>query len=310
MSKSVLHVVPHDQAWAVKREGNERASSTHPTQKEAIDSARELAKELDDIVIHRPDGTIRERVTYFGATGQPHAAANGEAKANGNAAPAAASETTQTRTARPRLQDVLSVGSRVSWGAIVAGAAMAVAAYVTLTLLALAVGLSVAERQWGHGFTVAAAAISGLILMVSLFLGGFVASRATARERQLEAAIYGVLVWATVFSAFLAGGLSLGFGYLGGVGQVARQAEVPLAADRVKAELGLTDQQAQQYEAMTRNPEQAVAAKDATSAAWWAFTGVLVSLIAAVAGGLVGAGPELMLRRADDRPAVVVPQPA
>src|SRR5215204_5340851 len=70
MAKSVLHVVPHNhEDWAVKREGNERASSTHATQKEAIEAARELAKELDDIVIHRPDGTIRERVTYYGSNG-------------------------------------------------------------------------------------------------------------------------------------------------------------------------------------------------------------------------------------------------
>jgi Uncharacterized protein conserved in bacteria (DUF2188) len=40
MAKSVLHVVPHNDTWAVKREGNERASSTHPTQKEAIEAAR------------------------------------------------------------------------------------------------------------------------------------------------------------------------------------------------------------------------------------------------------------------------------
>jgi len=40
-------VVPHDGSWAVKREGNERASSTHKTQREAIDAARELATEGD-----------------------------------------------------------------------------------------------------------------------------------------------------------------------------------------------------------------------------------------------------------------------
>ncbi len=42
MAKDTLHVVPHDDSWAVKREGNERSSSTHSTQKEAIDAAREL----------------------------------------------------------------------------------------------------------------------------------------------------------------------------------------------------------------------------------------------------------------------------
>src|SRR3954464_12927812 len=100
MAKSILHVVPHDHNWAVKREGNERSSSTHPTQKEAIESARELAKELDDIVIHRPDRTIRERVTYYGTNGQAHAE-GGETR---SAAPARAAATT---AAEVRPQDVV-----------------------------------------------------------------------------------------------------------------------------------------------------------------------------------------------------------
>src|SRR5262245_48597032 len=102
MAKDVLHVVPHDQAWAVRREGNERVSSTHPTQKDTIEAAREMAKERDDIVIHRPDGTIRERVTYFG-TAEP---ANGETR------------TTTTRETELDPRDVASVGSRVSWEAV------------------------------------------------------------------------------------------------------------------------------------------------------------------------------------------------
>ena len=68
MSKSVYHVTPNDDRWAVKKEGNERASSMHDTQAEAIESARELAHQHDDIVIHRPDGTIRERITYSGTS--------------------------------------------------------------------------------------------------------------------------------------------------------------------------------------------------------------------------------------------------
>jgi hypothetical protein len=83
MAKDVLHVVPHEQAWAVRREGNERVTTTSPTQRDAIEAARELAKEQDDIVIHRPDGTIRERVTYYGS-GSPQEAARGEEAARGD----------------------------------------------------------------------------------------------------------------------------------------------------------------------------------------------------------------------------------
>src|ERR671912_2470582 len=106
MAKDVLHVVPNDAGWGVKREGNERFSSTHGTQREAIDSARNLAHYGDDIVIHRPDGTIRERVTYTAAPGT-------NAEAQVSEVDARASDGESRATLRPR--DLVSVGSRVSW---------------------------------------------------------------------------------------------------------------------------------------------------------------------------------------------------
>jgi hypothetical protein len=58
------HVVPHGDKWAVKPEG-EAVSSTHDTQIAAIDAAKEVAKrEQSEVVIHRPDGTIRDKDSY------------------------------------------------------------------------------------------------------------------------------------------------------------------------------------------------------------------------------------------------------
>ena len=37
------HVVPHGDGWAVRGEGNERATSVHRTQSEATDAARQTA---------------------------------------------------------------------------------------------------------------------------------------------------------------------------------------------------------------------------------------------------------------------------
>jgi uncharacterized protein YdaT len=59
------HVVPHDGRWGVRGEGNERATSTHDTQGEAIERAREIAiRERSEVVIHRPDGRIRDKDSY------------------------------------------------------------------------------------------------------------------------------------------------------------------------------------------------------------------------------------------------------
>ena len=64
MSKNV-HIVPHDEGWAVRIEGNERVTSIHPTQHEAEIAGRDRARRDEvEIFIHRPDGRIRDRDSY------------------------------------------------------------------------------------------------------------------------------------------------------------------------------------------------------------------------------------------------------
>jgi len=65
MAKKNVHVVPHEGEWAVKREGNERASSVHPTKSEATDSGRSAAKaDKVDLIIHNQDGRISDSDSY------------------------------------------------------------------------------------------------------------------------------------------------------------------------------------------------------------------------------------------------------
>ena len=60
------HVTPHpDGGWQVIGEGNERATASTSTQKEAIDIAREISRNQgSELVIHRPDGRIREKDSH------------------------------------------------------------------------------------------------------------------------------------------------------------------------------------------------------------------------------------------------------
>jgi hypothetical protein len=60
-----IHVIPHDGDWATKREGAQRVGVKAPTQREAIERAREQAKrEKVEVVIHRPNGAIRDSDSY------------------------------------------------------------------------------------------------------------------------------------------------------------------------------------------------------------------------------------------------------
>ena len=59
------HVVPTDGEWGVRGEGNERLTSIHDTQAEAEAAAREIAiNQRSEVVIHRPDGRIRDKNSY------------------------------------------------------------------------------------------------------------------------------------------------------------------------------------------------------------------------------------------------------
>lgn len=59
------HVVPHEKGWAVRREGNKRITSAHRRQDTAINKAKQLARKYKaDVIIHRSDGTIRDRLGY------------------------------------------------------------------------------------------------------------------------------------------------------------------------------------------------------------------------------------------------------
>ncbi len=62
----VYHVVPHDEGWAVEREGSTRATSLHGTKAEATAAGRERAKSgaAGRLVLHRQDGTIQDTYSY------------------------------------------------------------------------------------------------------------------------------------------------------------------------------------------------------------------------------------------------------
>lgn len=64
MSKRI-HVVPHQDGWAARCEGSLRVGSIHDTQAQATQAARSTAiRERGEVVIHRPDGRIRDANSY------------------------------------------------------------------------------------------------------------------------------------------------------------------------------------------------------------------------------------------------------
>lgn len=59
------HVVKHNAGWAVKGEGNTKATVVTKTQEQAIEKAREISRNQEsELLIHGKDGKIRNRDSY------------------------------------------------------------------------------------------------------------------------------------------------------------------------------------------------------------------------------------------------------
>jgi hypothetical protein len=59
------HVVPHPEGWAVKGEGNSKATKITGTQQQAIDYGRQVAtNQNSELLIHGKDGKIRAKDSH------------------------------------------------------------------------------------------------------------------------------------------------------------------------------------------------------------------------------------------------------
>jgi hypothetical protein len=65
MAKSKVHVVPHADGWATRREGSDRVSRVFQTKAEADEAGRKAAKaDHVELIIHRKDGTIQDKDSF------------------------------------------------------------------------------------------------------------------------------------------------------------------------------------------------------------------------------------------------------
>src|SRR3954449_2325226 len=122
-------------------------------------------------------------------------------------------------TSVPSTADLLAVRSRVSWGAIAAGAMVALTIYIVLTMVGVALGIELAVRGAGDQVGAGAALYSIVVLLLAMFFGGWATSRLAVGESKLEAVLYGIILWGVLFLGMvwlLGAGLRTGFGAMVG----------------------------------------------------------------------------------------------
>lgn len=168
---------------------------------------------------------------------------------------------------------------RVSWGGIFAGTLVALVNQLTWMLLGMGIGLGVVSPVTQEGFGAIGIGAGIYILavtLVSLFLGGWVASKLSGITSKTKSALHGLVVWALfTFTAFYlmttaAGGLISSF-----AGVIGRSTSI------IAGELqGVT-------------PGMAESAMDAASrASLWGFFALALSAAAAIFGAWAGRSKE------------------
>jgi hypothetical protein len=192
------------------------------------------------------------------------------------------------------------VHTRIRWGPIFAGAAVAVAVGVFLTVLGGAIGLSAGQdKTLGAGFTI----WTGIVCLISLFLGGWVMTQCAVGESKFESVIYGVILWSLTFVGIgwlAVSGVQTGLNTMIGFVNTP-QGQEAMRQERIPAAQNPEQMQAQGQQMMEK------ARENPAPVSWGAFGFILLSMIASVLGALVGSGTHLLFRRHTER--VVYPAP-
>lgn len=221
-------------------------------------------------------------------------------------------------------EDLIPVHSRVSWGAITAGAVIALAMYFLLTLLGGAIGFTLTDYAQAETIGTMTAVWAIAVTAVCLYMGGFIASQLTTGENRAEAMVYGLLVWAVTFAMLvwlMATGVRAGFNAMLGVATAGTtiadtatrnmsQEDMEAAARRFgfdQAQIDAVKDRARNAPAEAREAAEDPATREkaaamarevgdkATKVTWYTFLGTVISMLAAAFGGYIGSGPSVRI---------------
>lgn len=202
----------------------------------------------------------------------------------------------------PVVPATMDYHDRVRWGPILAGLAIAISSQLVLSSLAAAIGLSslsgsgAPRSQAGDVGT--AVGISAIIsLLISLFLGGWITSRACGPINRSTALLNGAILWATTLAIsgwLLSSGVSGAFGVVASnAGELLNRAQQSgVNPGEAAANANVTAQQARDL------------AGNAAKVGWSFALGSLLGLVAALIGATVGNRPSRsgFVRTVDTQP--------
>ncbi|HJV73455.1 MAG TPA: hypothetical protein VJ654_04485 [Noviherbaspirillum sp.] len=90
----------------------------------------------------------------------------------------------------------------IRWGAILAGVAVGVSVQLALTLLGIATGLSTTQVTQGEVLGTGPLIWAGVSMLISAFVGGYVAARMSGLKRRADGVLHGAVSWAVTTILF------------------------------------------------------------------------------------------------------------
>jgi hypothetical protein len=180
----------------------------------------------------------------------------------------------------------------MSWGAVLAGAVVALSVQLLLSLLGLGIGLATVDPAAGDtpgaaSFGIAAGIFYAIVTLISLFAGGWVAGRLAGMPVRTDGLLHGVVTWSvamllllyvltTTVGAVLSGTLGMVSSTLQAAGQGVQAAAGAVADSGIGNEaMGKLKRQAEQ---LLGDAQQAVGAQDTAN--------LLQQVMAVAEGGL------------------------
>jgi hypothetical protein len=179
--------------------------------------------------------------------------------------------------ARPTLAvETTAAIKRMSWGAVLAGAAVALSVQLLLSLLGLGIGLATVDPATGDtpdaaSFGIATGVFYAIVTLLSLFAGGWVAGRLAGMPVRTDGLLHGLVTWSVamllllyVVTTSVGAVLSGTLGMVGNALQAAGQGVQAAAGAAAESDFGeeamnTIEQQAQQ---LLGQAQQATGAQD------------------------------------------------
>ena len=194
------------------------------------------------------------------------------------------------------VEDVLPVRSRISWGAVLAGAVIGLATIMVLGLLGSAIGLTVNDDVDTDTLSAGAALWGVISTIVAMFLAGWITCLCAVGETKREAVVHGIVTWGVVLAMGLwlvAMGIGAGFDAMTGLAPVAAAgdgSDWTAAARRAGVSQESIEQMRQTIQSApadagqaAQNPENRRRVEQtATSLSWWTLAGTVLSLASAI----------------------------